>query len=119
LLLAAIQAPLCFVLSQLVGVIRFLVFERHCMDHAFDITSRSRARRFFRQVRERARPRHDYVNQVAAHGAGNPPKGAKRDAVFGFGVFKLLDGLPGCAHFLADLALTKGKRLARRGEPPA
>jgi hypothetical protein len=87
------------------------------MDDGFDITSR--ARRFFRQVQERTRPWHDYVDQVAAHGSGNPPKGAKRDAVFGFGVFKLLDGLSGCAHFLGDLALAKAKRLARRLEPPA
>jgi hypothetical protein len=88
------------------------------MDDAFDIPSRTRARRFFRQVRERTSPRHDYIDQVAAHGSGNPPKGAKRDAVFGFGVFELLDCLSGCAHFLGDLALAKAKRLARRREPP-
>ena len=41
------------------------------------------------------------------------------DAVVGFGLFKLLDGLSGRMHFLADFALAKSKSLAYRCDPSA
>src|SRR6266576_3270092 len=98
---------------------RFLVFERHCMNDAFHITRGSLASGLFRQFRERARLRYKYVDQVAAHGSGNSPNGTERDAVLGFGLFELLDGLSRCPHFLADLALAKAEGLAHRGDPSA
>src|SRR5437016_11474032 len=79
------------------------------MNDAFHITRGSLASGLFRQFRERARLRYKYVDQVAAHGSGNSPNGTERDAVLGFGLFELLDGLSRCPHFLADLALAKAE----------
>jgi hypothetical protein len=107
-----VQAALRLILGQLGGVLGLLVFKRHRMDDAFDITSDSLASGFFGEFRERAGRRHEYVNQLAPHGCGNSPKGTERNAVFGFGLFKLLDRLSRYPHFLADLALAKAERLA-------
>src|SRR5437762_9386315 len=87
------------------------------MNDAFHITRGSLASGLFRQFRERARLRYKYVDQVAAHGSGNSPNGTERDAVLGFGLFELLDGLSRCPHFLADLALAKAEGLARSLPP--
>src|SRR5256884_7623316 len=84
------------------------------MNDAFHITRGSLASGLFRQFRERARLRYKYVDQVAAHGSGNSPNGTERDAVLGFGLFELLDGLSRCPHFLADLALAKAERSEER-----
>jgi len=96
----------------LVGVFGFLVFERHRMNDAFDITSGLLASGPFCEFCKRAGLRHEYVDQFAAHGSGNSPKGTECDAVFGFGLFELLDGLSGCPHFFADLALAEAEGLA-------
>jgi hypothetical protein len=82
------------------------------MNDAFDIKSGLLASGLFCELRERAGLRHEYVDQVAAHGSGNSSKGTERDAVFGFGLFELLDGLSRSVHFLADLALAKAEGLA-------
>jgi hypothetical protein len=112
-----IQAPLRFILDQLGGVFGFLVFERHGMDDAFDIMSGSLASGLFSEFGKRTGPGHEHVDHVATHGSRNAPKGAERDAVFGFGLLELLDGLSRCPHFLADLTLAKAKRLAQRSDP--
>src|SRR5439155_20134936 len=86
------------------------------MNDAFHITSGSVASGLFRQFRERARLRYKYVDQVVAHGSGNSLNGAERNAVFGFGLFELLDGLSRCPHFLAGLTLAKAEGIAHRGD---
>jgi|SRR5450755_5008981 hypothetical protein len=106
------QAPLSLILDQLVGVSRFLVFKCHRMNDAFDITSGLFASGLLCEFRERAGLRHEYVDQFAAHGSGNSPKGAECDAVIGFGLFELLDSLSRSPHSLADLALAKAEGLA-------
>lgn len=89
------------------------------MNDAFDITGDSLASGFFCEFREGAGLRHEYIDQFAPHRSHNAPQGTERDAGFGFGLFKLLDGLSGCPHFLADLALAKAQRLAHGGDPPS
>src|SRR3979409_613952 len=54
-----------------------------------------------------------------AHGSGNSPNGTERDAVLGFSLLELLDGLSRCPHFLADLSLAKAEGLAHRSDPSA
>jgi hypothetical protein len=96
----------------LVGVFEFLVFERHRMNDAFDITTGLRASGLFCEFRERAGLRDECIDQFAAHGSGNSPKGTECDAVIGFGLFELLDGLSRCPHFPADQALAEAEGLA-------
>src|SRR6202043_1682098 len=98
---------------------RVLVFERHRMNGTFEITSGLLASGLFCEFGERAGLRREYIDQFAAHGSGNSPKGTECDAVFGFGLFELLDGLPRSVHSLADLALAKAEGLGHRGDPPA
>jgi hypothetical protein len=77
------------------------------MHDAFDIASGLLPRWVFRELRERAGLRYECVHQFAAHGSGNSPERTEGNAIFGFGLFELLDGLSRCPNSLANLALAK------------
>ncbi len=106
-----------FILDQLTGVLWFLVFKRHGMDDALNVLSCLLALGVFREFHKRASPWNEHVDQFAAQGSGNAPKGTDCDTVFGLGSFKLLNSLSRCVHFLADLSQAEAKCLAHGGEP--
>jgi hypothetical protein len=87
------------------------------MEDAFGVMRGSLASRSLRQFRERAGSRNECVNEFASHSSRNSSKGADGNTVFCFSLFELLDGLSGCAQFLAYFALANAKSLAYRGDP--
>jgi hypothetical protein len=110
---------LSFILDQLIRVFWFLVFERHRMKDALGIMRGSVAGRLLREFFERARSRNERIHEIASHAARNSSEGADGNTVFCLGLFELLDGLSGCVHYLADLALAKANGFAHRGDPAA
>src|SRR5215469_1702268 len=111
------QAAVGRIIDQLSGVLGFLVFERHRVNDAFDVMSGLLASGLFSQFLERAGPWNKHVDEVAAHRSSDSSQGTKRDAVFRFGIFKLLDSLPRYSHLLANQALAKAESLAHRCDP--